>query len=116
MLMGTLASNKPYLGWSRQTWDPIVFGILLVAVAMSVRRWLLRGVDGHRRGFTPLPLVVLVLAFIGAGLFAAAGAPALPAGLPAPGAVLATLRSSDVPLAGVQEPLKKFSASCFGRS
>src|SRR5262245_56173750 len=58
MLMGTLATNKPYLGWNRQTWDPIVFGILLVAVAMSVRRWLLRAVDGHRRGFTPLPLVV----------------------------------------------------------
>jgi hypothetical protein len=25
---------------------------------MSVRRWLLRAIDGHRRGFTPLPLVV----------------------------------------------------------
>jgi hypothetical protein len=58
MAMGTLATNKPYLGWNRQTWDPIVFGILLVAVAMSVRRWLLRAIDGHRRGFTPLPLVV----------------------------------------------------------
>ena len=58
MLMGTLATNKPYLGWNRQTWDPIVFGILLVAVAISVRRWLMRAVDGHRRGFTPLPLVV----------------------------------------------------------
>src|SRR5262245_16773057 len=26
MAMGTLATNKPYLGWNRQTWDPIVFG------------------------------------------------------------------------------------------
>ena len=58
MMMGTLATNKPYLGWNRQTWDPILLGSLLVAVAMGIRRWLLRAADGHRRGFTPLPLVV----------------------------------------------------------
>ena len=58
MVLATLATNKPYLGWNRQTWDPILFGILLVAVATGVRRWLLRASDGHRRGFTPLPLVV----------------------------------------------------------
>ena len=58
MVVATLATNKPYLGWNRQTWDPILFGILLVAVATGVRRWLLRASDGHRRGFTPLPLVV----------------------------------------------------------
>jgi hypothetical protein len=58
MVAATLATNKPYLGWNRQTWDPILFGILMVAVAISVRRWLLRAADGHRRGFTPLPLVV----------------------------------------------------------
>src|SRR5262249_43800656 len=58
MMMGTLATNKPYLGGNRQPWAPIVFGVLLVAVAMSVRRWLLRAVDSHRRGFTPLPLVI----------------------------------------------------------
>ena len=58
MVLATLATNKPYLGWNRQTWDPILLGILLVAVAMGIRRWLLRAADGHRRGFTPLPLVV----------------------------------------------------------
>jgi hypothetical protein len=58
MVAATLATNKPYLGWNRQTWDPILFGILLVAVATGVRRWLLRASDGHRGGFTPLPLVV----------------------------------------------------------
>jgi hypothetical protein len=58
MVLATLATNKPYFGWDRQTWDPILLGILLVAVAMGIRRWLLRAVDGHRRGFTPVPLVV----------------------------------------------------------
>ena len=35
----------------------MLLGILLVAVATGVRRWLLRASDGHRGGFTPLPLV-----------------------------------------------------------
>jgi hypothetical protein len=52
----TLITNKPYLGWRRQTWDPILFGLVLMAVAVAVRRWLASGPGGERRGFTPARL------------------------------------------------------------
>ncbi len=58
--MATLATNKPYLGWQQHTWDPVLLGVLLLATAMAVRRWLSRGPDGHRRGFIPQPLVASV--------------------------------------------------------
>jgi len=48
----TLVSNKPYLGWQRHSWDPMLLGILLTAVAFFIRRWLARGPGGIRRGFT----------------------------------------------------------------
>jgi hypothetical protein len=48
----TLVSNKPYLGWPRHTWDPMLLGILLTSVAVLVRRWLARGPGGIRHGFT----------------------------------------------------------------
>ena len=48
----TLVSNKPYLGWQRHTWDPILLGILLTGVAVFTRRWLARGPGGIRLGFT----------------------------------------------------------------
>jgi hypothetical protein len=48
----TLVSNKPYLGWHRHTWDPMLLGILLAAVAIYLRRWLAAGPDGVRHGFT----------------------------------------------------------------
>jgi len=48
----TLATNKPYLGWQRQTWDPMLLGVLLIALALFLRRWLARGPGGVRRGFT----------------------------------------------------------------
>ena len=60
MAMATLATNKPYLGWQPHTWDPVLLGVLLIATAMGVRRWLSRGPDGHRGGFTPQPLVASV--------------------------------------------------------
>ena len=53
MALATLVTNKPYLGWPRQAWDPMLFGILLIAVAIGVRRWLARGPGGERGGFTP---------------------------------------------------------------
>jgi hypothetical protein len=48
----TLISNKPYLGWKRQTWDPMILGIFLIGVALSIRRWLAHGPGGVRHGFT----------------------------------------------------------------
>jgi hypothetical protein len=52
MSLATLYTNKPYLGWPRQTWDPILLGVLLVAVATVLRRWLASGPNGQRHGFT----------------------------------------------------------------
>ena len=48
----TLVSNKPYLGWPRHTWDPMLLGILLAGVALFLRRWLARGHGGICGGFT----------------------------------------------------------------
>lgn len=48
----TLISNKPYLGWPRHTWDPMLLGILLTGVVVFLRRWLTRGPGGIRHGFT----------------------------------------------------------------
>jgi len=48
----TVVSNKPYLGWVRHTWDPMLLGIALTGVALFIRRWLARGPGGIRHGFT----------------------------------------------------------------
>ena len=48
----TLATNKPYLGWERHTWDPMLLGALLIGVALFMRRWLAHGQGGIRHGFT----------------------------------------------------------------
>lgn len=48
----TLVTNKPYLGWQRHTWDPMLLGALLIGVALLIRRWLAKGPGGIRRGFT----------------------------------------------------------------
>jgi hypothetical protein len=48
----TFVSNKPYLGWQRHTWDPMLLGILLTGAALFIRRWLARGPGGIRHGFT----------------------------------------------------------------
>jgi uncharacterized membrane protein YgcG len=48
----TLVTNKPYLGWPRHTWDPMLLGALLIGGALFIRRWLARGPDEIRHGFT----------------------------------------------------------------
>jgi hypothetical protein len=48
----TLVANKPYLGWARYTWDPMLLGVALTGVALLIRRWLARGPGGIRHGFT----------------------------------------------------------------
>lgn len=51
MAIVTLTTNKPYLGAVRQPWDPVVFGVFLIVVAVALRRWLRSGGDGARDGF-----------------------------------------------------------------
>jgi uncharacterized membrane protein YgcG len=48
----TFVTNKPYLGWQRHTWDPMLLGIALTGVALFLRRWLALGPGGVRHGFT----------------------------------------------------------------
>jgi hypothetical protein len=48
----TLVTNKPYLGWQRHTWDPMLLGALLIGVALFIRRWLAKGRSEIRHGFT----------------------------------------------------------------
>jgi len=48
----TLSTNKRYLGWPIHAWDPMLFGILLMTTAILLRRWLQRGPNGERQGFT----------------------------------------------------------------
>jgi len=52
----TFVTNKPYLGWARHTWDPMLLGILLIGIALLLRRWLARGPNGIRHGFTAATL------------------------------------------------------------
>jgi hypothetical protein len=54
----TLTTNKPYLGWERHTWDPMMLGAALMAVAVGLRRWLSGGRDAARHGFTAARIVV----------------------------------------------------------
>jgi hypothetical protein len=53
----TLSTNKSYLHQERQPWDPILLGLLLVGVAMIMKRWLAKGPQGQRRGFTAVRLL-----------------------------------------------------------
>ncbi|MBV9573115.1 MAG: hypothetical protein JOY93_03605 [Acidobacteriales bacterium] len=48
----TFVTNKPYLGWPRHTWDPMILGILLTCLALFIQRWLARAPGGVRNGFT----------------------------------------------------------------
>ena len=66
MALGTLLSNKEYLGSPRYEWDPIVFGVFLMAIAIGLRRWLAAGDGGMRHGYTASRLVASDKARIGA--------------------------------------------------
>lgn len=51
MAIATLMTNKAYLGTARHAYDPIAFGVLLIAIAVGLRRWLASGEGGSRNGF-----------------------------------------------------------------
>jgi uncharacterized membrane protein YgcG len=63
----TLVTNKPYLGWPRRTWDPMLLGALMFAVALLIRRWLAAGPAGIRRGFTAQRLSAKDKSWLSAG-------------------------------------------------
>ena len=65
MALGTLLSNKQYLGSPRSEWDPIVFGVLLMGIAIVIRRWLAAGEGGMRHGYTSSRLVASDKAHLG---------------------------------------------------
>jgi hypothetical protein len=54
----TLLTHKPYLHWARHSWDPMIFGIMLMSAALGIRRWLSTGPGGARNGYTPERLLV----------------------------------------------------------
>jgi uncharacterized membrane protein YgcG len=55
--VATVVTNKPYLHLARKPWDPMLFGLLLMGLALVVRRWLAAGSGGSRRGFTATRLL-----------------------------------------------------------
>jgi hypothetical protein len=57
LALATLVTNKPYLGWSRRPWDPMLLGGLLIAAALLLRKWLSAGEAGERTGFTAIRIL-----------------------------------------------------------
>ena len=37
MAIVTMMTNKPYLGGEQKPWDPIVFGVLMIAIALGLQ-------------------------------------------------------------------------------
>ena len=79
MAIVTMMSNKPYLGAEQKPWDPILFGVLMIAIAVSLKRWLASGADGSRRGFIAERLLASERERLGVAGSAAALAPGAPA-------------------------------------
>jgi hypothetical protein len=80
MAIVTLTTNKPYLNGVQQPWDPIVFGALLIGIALGLKRWLSSGGDRSRSGF----IADRLLASERERLAIASGATALGPGVPHP--------------------------------
>lgn len=86
MALGTLLSNKEYLGSPRYEWDPIVFGLFLMSVAIGIRRWLAAGDGGLRHGYTSARLVASDKEHLGALAMVSAVHTDVPVAEPAPAA------------------------------
>ena len=79
MAIVTMMSNKAYLGAEQKPWDPILFGLLMIAIAIGLKRWLAGGADGSRSGFIAKRLLASErerLAVAGSAAALAPGAPA----------------------------------------
>lgn len=57
LMLATFVTNKPYLGWPRYSWDPMILGVTLAGSALGLRRWLASGPRQQRSGFTPVRLL-----------------------------------------------------------
>ncbi len=79
MAIVTMMSNKPYLGAAQRPWDPILFGMLMIAIALGLKRWLSSGTDGSRRGFIAARLLASERDRLGVAGSAAALTPGAPA-------------------------------------
>jgi len=78
MALATLMSNKAYLGAEPKPWDPILFGVLLITIAIGLRRWLASGEQAGRRGIVAHRLLASEkarLALAGSATVFAPGAP-----------------------------------------
>lgn len=87
MLIVTLSTNKPYLGVAQKPWDPILFGVMLIAVSLGLRRWIASGANGSRTGFVAHRLLEsekAKLALAGTATVLAPGAPPPTAKQPPP--------------------------------
>jgi len=82
--LATIVTNKPYLRLPRQTWDPMLLGVLLMGGALLVRRWLASGKDGQRGGFTPVRVLPSEDAVVQLAGLASAGIHMQPAQTPQP--------------------------------
>jgi len=80
MAIVTMMTNKPYLNGVQHPWDPIVFGVLMITIALGLKRWFASGPNGSRGGFIAEGL----LASERERLALAGGATALAPGAPAP--------------------------------
>ncbi len=75
----TMLTNKAYLGAEPKPWDPILFGLLLIGIAVGGRRWLSSGPDGSRGGYVAERILASErdqLALVGNATVLAPGAPA----------------------------------------
>lgn len=80
MAIVTMMTNKPYLNGVQKPWDPILFGLLLIAIALGLKKWLASGADGSRNGF----IAERLLASEHERLALAGGVTALKPGAPEP--------------------------------
>ena len=80
MAIVTLMTNKAYWNGVQQPWDPIAFGLMMIVIAVALKKWLSSGDGGSRRGF----IAERLLASEQRRLSLAGGATALGPGAPQP--------------------------------
>ena len=87
----SLATNKDYLGLKHYAWDPMIFGATLILAVILIIRWLAKGKNKERYGFTAESILKperygLSLTEIGAAVMpsVAIASPEVPPACPSP--------------------------------